>query len=347
MRGAAMTSTPKTINVALQGGGAHGAFTWGVLDRLLEDDRIAIEGISGTSAGAMNGAALAQGWIDGGSEGARRSLDAFWRRMSEFAQLGLVHRTPLDRVFGNWNLDYAPGFLFFDALVRQFSPYQLNPTNYHPLRVLLDDFLEVEKIRACTAVKLFVSATNVRTGKIRVFGNPEISVDALLASACLPYVFQSIVIDGDPYWDGGYMGNPALFPLIYGCESRDILVVEINPLTRDDVPRNAAQIMNRLNEISFNSSLMREMRAIAFVDKLISDPSFEGPAGQVFRRVLVHMIGSGDTMQEFGVSSKMNADLEFLLHLKEIGRARAALWIEENIDAVGERSTLDIAEVFF
>jgi NTE family protein len=339
-------ASPKTVNVALQGGGAHGAFTWGVLDRLLEDDRVAIEGISGTSAGAMNGAALAQGWIDGGSAGARASLDRFWGKMSEYAPLSLVHRTMLDRALGNWNLDYAPGFLVFDALVRQFSPYQLNPGNFHPLRALLEDFLEVDKIRACEAVQLFVSATNVRTGKIRVFGNSEISVDALLASACLPYVFQSIVIDGDAYWDGGYMGNPALFPLIYGCKSRDIVVVEINPLTREGVPRSAAEIVNRMNEISFNSSLMREMRAIGFVDKLIADPTFKPPAGQAYKRVLVHMIGSGETMQEFGVASKFNADLEFLLHLKEIGRARAGLWIEENIDSLGVRSSIDIREVF-
>jgi NTE family protein len=346
MVGRGTPSSPKVINVALQGGGAHGAFTWGVLDRLLEDDRIAIEGISGTSAGAMNGAALAQGWMEGGSQGARAALDSFWLRMSEFARLSLVHRTPIDRILNNWNLDYAPGFLLFDALMRQFSPYQLNPGNFHPLRGLLESFLDVEKIRACEAVKLFVSATNVRTGKIRVFGNSDISVDALLASACLPYVFQSIVIDGDPYWDGGYMGNPALFPLIYKCGSSDILIVEINPLTREGVPRTAAEIMNRMNEISFNSSLMREMRAIYFVDRLVSDPTFKGPDGQTFKKLLVHMIGSGDTMQELGVSSKFNADLEFLLHLKEIGRSRAALWIEENIDALGVRSSIDIREIF-
>jgi len=340
------SGAPKTINVALQGGGAHGAFTWGVLDRLLEDERVAIEGISGTSAGAMNGAALAQGWIDGGSEGARAALDRLWRRISDLAPLSLVHRTALDRALGNWNLDYAPGFLLFDAVTRQFSPYDLNPGNFHPLRLVLDQFIEVEKIRACTAVKLFVSATNVRTGKIRIFRNAEMSVDVLLASACLPQVFQTIVIDDEPYWDGGYMGNPAIFPLIYECDSRDVVVVEINPLTREGVPRTAAEIVNRLNEVSFNSSLMREMRAIAFVDRLIADPTFNPPAGRTFKRVLVHMIGSGETMQQFGVASKFNVDLEFLLSLKEIGRAQAALWIEENIDALGVRSSVDIREVF-
>jgi NTE family protein len=284
--------------------------------------------------------------MEGGSEGARRALDLFWQRMSEYAPYGFVHRTPLDRVLGNWNLDYAPGFLFFDSLVRLFSPYQLNPGNFHPIREVLESFFDVDKVRACTGVKLFISATNVRTGKIRVFQNRDMSVDALLASACLPYVFQSIVIDGDPYWDGGYMGNPAIFPLIYGCDSRDVLIVEINPLTREGVPRTAAEIMNRLNEISFNSSLMREMRAIAFVEKLIEVQETRGKPKKPLKRMLVHMIGSGDTMQELGVSSKFNADMEFLLHLKAIGRARAEAWIEANIDALGERSSVDIRGVF-
>jgi NTE family protein len=336
----------KTINLALQGGGAHGAFTWGVLDRLLEDERIAIEGISGTSAGAMNAAALVQGYMAGGSDGARRSLDEFWQRMSQYAPLGLVHRTPLDRLTGNWNLDYAPGFLYLDGLVRLFSPYQLNPGNFHPIREVLEGFLDVEKVRACTAVKLFVSATNVRTGKIRVFENHEMSVDALLASACLPYVFQALVIDGDPYWDGGYMGNPAIFPLIYGCASRDVLIVEINPLTREGVPRSAAEIMNRLNEISFNSSLMREMRAIAFVEKLVDEQEARGKTVAKLKRMLIHMIGAGDAMEALGVSSKFNADMEFLLHLKAIGRARADAWIEANIAALGERSSIDLRGIF-
>jgi NTE family protein len=334
---------PKTINVALQGGGAHGAFTWGVLDRLLEDERIAIEGISGTSAGAMNGAALAQGWIDGGSEGARAALDRLWRRISDLAPLSLVHRTPLDRALGNWNLDYAPGFLFFDAVTRQFSPYDLNPGNFHPLRVVLDEFIEVDKIRECTAVKLFVSATNVRTGKIRIFKNEEMSVDVLLASACLPQVFQTIVIEGEPYWDGGYMGNPAIFPLIYGCASRDVLVVEINPLTREGVPRSAAEIMNRLNEITFNAALLAELRQVALMNHVLDrapETAFDG-----VRCLHIHMIEAERAMAALGVTSKLNTDMDFLLHLKEVGRRTAERWLAGNFDAIGKRSTLDLKKL--
>jgi len=341
-----MTTKRKTINLALQGGGAHGAFTWGVLDRLLEDDRLAIEGISGTSAGAMNAAALAQGYMAGGAAGARAALDKFWMRLSEFSIFGPVQPGVIDRIMGNFNLDNSPSYLLFDAIQRMFSPYQLNPLNFDPLRTILREEIDIEALRASSQIKLFVSATNVRTGKIRVFENQDLSIDALLASACLPLVFQAIEIDGDPYWDGGYMGNPALFPLIYGCKSQDLLLIEINPIERDGVPKTTTEILNRLNEITFNSSLMREMRAIAFVQKLIDENAVSGSEGDRMKKMHVHMISAEKLVGDLGASSKMNADLRFLTYLKEFGRDSAGKWLDENFAHIGHKSTVDIRARF-
>jgi NTE family protein len=335
----------RPINVALQGGGAHGAFTWGVLDYLLEDDRIDIEGISGTSAGAMNGAMLAQGWIEGGAAGARAALDRFWDMMSRYAPLALVHRTPWDRAIGNWNLDRSVGYAALELMMRIASPYQLNPLNWHPLRDVLGEVFDIDKVRACTQIKLFVSATNVATGKIRIFENKDISLDALIASGCLPFLFQAPIIDGEPYWDGGYMGNPALFPLIYGCASSDILIVEINPLTREGVPATATEINNRVNEIGMNSSLMREARAIHFVRRLKREPN-AGAMLRGMKDVNLHMIAAGERMIELGISSKFNVDRDFLLYLKALGRDAASEWVEQNFAAIGERSSVDVEKVF-
>ena len=335
--------TARPLNLALQGGGAHGAFTWGVLDRLLQDDRIVIEGVSGTSAGAMNAAVLVQGYEEGGRDGARAALDGFWHRISALSHLAPVQRNPFEVFFGNWNLDHSPGYLWLDAISRMMSPYQFNPLNINPLRDVLDDAVDAPRLSASTAVKLFVSATNVRSGKVRVFENREVTVDALLASACLPFLFQAVEIDGEAYWDGGYMGNPALFPLIYGCDSPDIAIVQINPLYRDDVPKTAAGIANRVNEISFNSTLMREMRAIAFVRKLIED---EGLDPAKYKRVNMHLIGDEADMKELGVSSKLNADWAFLQHLKAIGTRTADRWLDMHFERIGIDSTCDIPSVF-
>jgi NTE family protein len=339
-------SEARRINLALQGGGAHGAFTWGVLDRLLEDERIHIEGISGTSAGAMNGAVMIEGFLEGGRAAARAALDNFWHRLSSYAAFGPIQLMPWDRLNSNWNLDQSPGYLWLDAILRVFSPYQFNPTNLNPLRDLLVETIDIDKVRACQGMKLFVCATNVRTGKIRIFDNRDVTIDALLASACLPMLFQSVIIEGDAYWDGGYMGNPPIFPLIYECECRDVVIVEVNPLTREGVPRTATEIINRVNEISFNSSLMREMRAIAFVTKLIEDETVDGSGVARLKKMLIHHISPGDTMEKLGVASKYNADFEFLLSLKRLGRERTTAWLAENFDALGERSSIDIREVF-
>jgi NTE family protein len=258
----------KTVNLALQGGGAHGAFTWGVLDRLLEDERIVLDGVSATSAGAMNGAALIYGLADGGRDGARELLRRFWQRISESARYTIFQPTPFDRMFGKHDLDHSPAYQAFDFMTRLLSPYQLNPTDANPLRDLLVELIDFERLQHVTTVKLYVCATNARTGKIRVFQPEEICADVLLASSCLPALFRAVEIDGEAYWDGGYMGNPAMFPLLYGCKASDIVLVEINPIRIDEVPTTARAIMDRVNDISFNATMMREMRTIAFVTQL-------------------------------------------------------------------------------
>jgi NTE family protein len=337
----------KTINLALQGGGSHGAFTWGVLDRLLEEERLDIEGISGTSAGAMNAAILAQGFVTrGGRQGAREELEIFWRRISDLARFSPVHRSAFDRVLGNWNIDGSPGAMWLDLVERVFSPYQLNPMNLNPLRDLLTDHLDIAAIQACDALKIFVCATNVESGHARVFRRHEVTLDALLASVCLPFTFQAVEIDGVPYWDGGYMGNPVIFPLIYYCDSRDVAIVQINPLVRKGTPRSATEIANRLNEISFNSALIAEMRAIAFVQRLVEGKHLRGKAVARLKHMHIHMIGNEEKMRALGVTSKMNADLDFLLYLKELGRTTAEEWLKANWDAIGERSSLDIRATF-
>ncbi len=332
-------SATKTINLALQGGGAHGAFAWGVLDRLLEDERIDFEGISATSAGAANAAVLAYGLTVGGREGARKALKMFWRRIARSAIFSPLQPSPWDRLTHNHGLESSPAFLAFDVLSRLFSPYQLNPLNINPLKSVLEQVVDFERLRKDCAVKLFLSATNVRTCKVKVFTGDEISVDAVLASACLPFMFQAVEIEGEHYWDGGYMGNPAIFPLIYHCDSADVVVVHINPAERPEVPKTARDIMNRINEISFNSSLMREMRAISFVTKLVEDGKLrEGDA----KHMMLHAIEADDVMRGLGVASKLNADWEFLMHLRDIGRERAEAWLEASFDKLGVESSVDI-----
>ncbi|NWG90991.1 MAG: patatin-like phospholipase family protein [Parvularculaceae bacterium] len=330
----------KSVNLALQGGGAHGAFGWGVLDRLLEDERIAFDGVSATSAGAMNAALLAYGLAVGGRDGAKSALANFWRKIASLSLFSPLQPTLFDRILHNHSLEMSPAFMMFDIMSRIYSPYELNPFNHNPLRKALEDAVDFERLRKESPVRLFLSATNVRQGKVRVFKTSEITADAVLASACLPFLFQAVEIEGEPYWDGGYMGNPALFPLIYECDSRDIIVIHINPIMRSETPKSARDILNRINEISFNSSLMREMRAISFVTRLIDDQAVD--VGSM-KRMLIHSIEAEEFMRKLGVSSKLNSDWEFLTHLRDVGRVSAAKWIEENYDDIGTRSTVDIA----
>ena len=330
----------KMVNLALQGGGAHGAFTWGVLDRLLDEDRLGFEGVVATSAGAMNAAVLAYGLSLGGRRGAQNALENFWRRVSHAAAFGPLQPMPWEKWTGSKSLENSPAFLVFDMITRVMSPYQFNPFNYNPLRNVLEQSIDVDALRmAMCPLKINVCATNVRTGKVKVFSNDEISIDAIMASACLPFLFQAVEIDGEAYWDGGYMGNPAIFPLIYSCESPDIVIVHINPIERMDLPKSAFDILNRINEISFNSSLLREMRAIAFVTKLIDR---EITCDLDLKRVFVHGIADDEIMQSLSAASKLNADWEALTDLRDRGRTSADEWLKTNYDAIGNRSSVDI-----
>lgn len=341
------TTKTKTINLALQGGGAHGAFTWGVLDRLLEeDDHLKIEGISGTSAGAMNGAALLQGYAQGGAAGAKKALELYWRGVGSMASFELPRRTLFDQMVGNWNIDNSPFSAMTDVMQRMFSPYQTNPFNLNPLRDMVERSIDVDAIKACGHIKFFVSATNVETGHARVFEKHELSVDVLMASACLPFAFQAVTIDGAPYWDGGYVGNPALFPLIYNCVSPDIMVVQINPLMRRGVPESATDILNRLNEITFNASLVAEMRAIAFVQRLIDEDHLKNPETHRLKRMNMHVVEADDEIRTLGAASKYNIQTDFLLHLHSVGRNAADAWLRSNWDKIGVESTVDIHKVY-
>ncbi|MET1027146.1 MAG: patatin-like phospholipase family protein [Dongiaceae bacterium] len=344
-RGSRQLSTAvRRLNLALQGGGAHGAFTWGVLDRLLEDERLEFEGISATSAGAMNAAVLVYGYQQGGRESARQALDQFWRRIARAAELSPLRATWWDRLTGNRALENSPAFQWLDVVSRLLSPYQLNPLNWNPLRDVLAASVDFDELCAKQMpIKLFLSATNVRSGKVKVFSGKEISADAVLASGCLPFIFQAVEIDGEHYWDGGYMGNPALFPLIYNCDAPDVLVVHINPMRREELPVTAGEIMNRINEISFNSSLMREMRAIGFVTRLIDE---QRGGARDLKRLYIHSISAEAVMQHLSALSKLNADWDFLQELKEAGRAQAAAWLEAHFDAIGRQSTVDIAGTY-
>jgi len=322
----------RPISLALQGGGAHGAYTWGVLDRLSEDETLDIAAISATSAGAMNAVAYAAGLSKGGPEGARRELESLWRRISEAsAALG---------AFG------PAGFAFATALQSIASPYDLNPFNYNPLRRLVEDEIDFAAVQA-SGLKLFVSATNVETGRARVFSKGEINVDAVLASACLPQSFQAVEIDGTPYWDGGYMGNPSLFPLIYSGAPRDVLLVILNPLTRPGTPKRAGEIQERLNEISFNASLIGELRAIAFVQRLIDDGMLKEPMMKKYRRLNIHAIRGGQDLNGYGLASKYDTRWRLLTELRDLGRAEADRWLRECAVHVGTNtSSFDIRKEF-
>ena len=330
----------KPINIALQGGGSHGAFTWGVLDRLLEDGRLDFAAISGTSAGAMNAVALADGFSRGGREGAREKLALFWRAVARKGRFSPVQRTPWDMLWGNWSVEHTPGYQWFDALSRVLSPYAVNPLNHNPLRDVVEAEIDFERVRACAGPKLFVSATNVETGQLRVFETQEITPDVVMASACLPRMFQAVEIDGTPYWDGGYGGNPALYPFFYATPVEDVLLVQINPVLRQGAPRSAREIQNRIDEITFNAGLMREFRAIAFVNELIASGRIDAAH---YRNIRMHRIDADEALEDLSASSKINAEWAFLEYLRDLGRSAAEDWLAESFDAVGKKATLDIS----
>lgn len=335
----------KRINLALQGGGAHGAFTWGVLDRLLEDERVEVAAISGTSAGALNGAAFKAGWLSDGRAGAKAQLDWLWTRMGALQDLRMpgwmAAGLPMPGTLST-ALEMSPGFLLADAATRVVSPYAYGPFYANPLRPVVTAF-EYDKVCARTGPVLHVCATNVHSGKIRVFSGEDISTEAILASACLPTLFQAVEIDDAHYWDGGYTGNPALFPLFDPDLPDDVVVVNINPLERPEVPRSAQDIQNRINEISFNSSLLRELRAIRFAQRLLTSGALEAGA---MKHVLVHMIADDELMRELSVATKLVPSPYILGLLKEAGRRACGQFLETHFDDLGIRDSVDMQAMF-
>jgi NTE family protein len=328
---------PLRIDLALQGGGAHGAFTWGVLDRLLEEANIRIEGISGTSAGAMNAAVLADGYAEGGADGARAALEKFWRRISDAALFSPFQRGPLDILLGRWTLDHSPAFITMDLIARLISPYDLNPGGFNPLREVLAECVHFDRL-VKGPIKLFVNATNVRTGRGRIFRNPEITPDVLLASACLPQLFQAIEIDGEAYWDGGYSGNPSIMPLVLECTSSDTILVPINPIERPGTPRSAREILDRINEVAFNAVTLKELKMIALLRQVVDPGKSEGA---LWGKMRIHAVNNPTTVN-LGYSSKLNAEWAFLSMLRDEGRRSADEFLKTSKKHIGRKSSVDL-----
>lgn len=351
-----------SIDLALQGGGAHGAFTWGVLDRLLDDKDWTCGAISGASAGAMNAVVMADGLLDGGPSGAQRALWGFWKRISRAARSYAVASNPFHSLFLPSGMG-AAGWTAYSALAvsaeiwsamsravsRTLSPYQFNPLNLNPLSSLLDESVDFERLRKAKAIRLFISATNVRTGGIRVFRNRELSARVVMASSCLPQLFQAVEIDGEAYWDGGYVGNPALLPLIAESAPEDLLIIQLNPPIRNERPRTVDAIAGRLNEITFNTSLVKELRGVALLKQALE----EEPVDHVFRHPLfgrvralrLHRIAADETAFQLGVKSKLDPEWEFLMRLHGLGVRAADAWLKEHGADLGKRSTLDLDAV--
>ncbi|MCA0199124.1 MAG: patatin-like phospholipase family protein [Proteobacteria bacterium] len=328
---------PLLIDLALQGGGAHGAFTWGVLDRLLEEDWLVINGISGTSAGAMNAAVLVDGYAAGGPAGAREALERFWRTVSDAARFSPFQRGPLDVLLGRWSLQGSPLYIGLDLMSRLYSPYDINPLGLNPLQDILDQTIDFERL-AQAPIRLFITATNVRTGRGRVFRNADICPEALLASACLPTMYQAVEVDGEYYWDGGFAGNPTITPLVRECDSDDTILVAINPIERPELPRSARDILNRINEVSFNTGLLKELRMIAMLRQVVDPGHSEGAR---WARMRVHLIGN-DAALELDSSSKLNAEWAFLQMLRGRGRAAAEAFLARDGHSLGRRSSVDL-----
>jgi NTE family protein len=317
-----------------------------VLDRLIRDRRIFIDGVSGTSAGAINGVVFADGFIKGGRQGAIDSLHTLWKEISNRAVLmpgNSMMPWFMQEGASRWNVDNSPAYMLGDFITRMFSPYQINPMDLNPLRDILSDLIDFEALRRRTDIKLFVAATNVRTCKLKVFQTADMHVETLLASACLPLVFQAVEFQGEHYWDGGYLANPAISPLIHDCDSKDVVIVQINPMNRPELPTTAREILNRINEVSFNSTLAREMSGITTISKLIDQGKLRDTP---FHHVNFHMIAAEDEMSRLGASSKFNADWEFLRYLYDLGVATTEEWLTENCARIGIESTLDMVKTY-
>ncbi len=334
---------PVSVNLALQGGGAHGAFTWGVLDRLLEDERLEIEGLSGASAGAMNAAVLASGWLHGGRDGARQALHGFWQQVSKSCRVGPLRAGPLEYLVNGWNRDWSPGYLMVSAITKVASPYQFNPSGFNPMLALLEERIDFDALRRSRRLKLFIAVTNVHTGRLRVLRNPELSAQALLASSCLPLLFHAVKLGDEYYWDGGYTANPPLFPLMFECDSKDIVLVQLEPSRRESVPTRLPEIVDRANEIAFNANLMRELQLLAMLEHGSSLFPMPRRLGRPAKRLHVHHVEAAGAMDGMGRTSRINAEWGFLLHLRDLGRQRAQRWLERHGAALGQRSSMDLS----
>jgi NTE family protein len=331
----------KAINLALQGGGAHGAFTWGVLDQLLEDGRLEIEGISGASAGALNAVMLADGLTRGGPDEARQRLADFWRAVSHDGHLPDLQRNVVERLFPFLQREG----LWLGAMSRMLSPYDLNPLNINPLRELVERFVDFAAIRADRGLELFISATNVQTGELRVFTRPEITPEVVMASAALPLLFRAVEIDGVPYWDGGYSGNPAVIPFLRATATEDVLIVQINPRERRKVPTRQREIMSRVNEINFNASLLSELRGVAFVNRLIDEGRLpRGMRQGEFRRLKLHRIVMEELSDTPSTRDTLKTDYEYFETLRKLGQRATRRFLDAHFDDIGRRSTIDLAE---
>ena len=335
-----MTMTTRRITLALQGGGAHGAFTWGVLDRLLDDEALDIRGISGASAGAMNAGVLACSLVHG-REHAKEMLTEFWRAISKkgAAAFNPYQSTPFHDISKTWNMDWSPVSIWMDVMAQFVSPYQLNPLDDHPLRDVLEQHLTLETLRKKEAVNLFVSATNVLTNHLKIFDKSDLTVESFLASACLPQLHRAVEIGGEYFWDGGFTGNPVLKPLIRQCDADDIIIVQLNPMERSELPITSRDIVDRLNEVTMNATLMRELGSIATITKLIEKGELKSAD---YRPIQLHCIADPAVMGPLGVSSKNNTAWNFLTYLKDAGRDCADAWLKQNRRHIGKTSTLDL-----
>jgi NTE family protein len=340
-----MSKDIKKVGMALQGGGAHGAFTWGVLDRLLEVEEIVADAMCGTSAGAVNAVVCAYGLHIGGPVKAKELLEQLWNKIalsgSAFLKPGLI-----DKYFGNGDIYNSPGYIWFNSISQFMSPYNFNPFNYNPLRDILNELVDFEELHIYNKKKLFICATNVKTNRARIFTNKDLTVDSVLASACLPFIFQAVEIDKEYYWDGGYMGNPPIFPLITNTNNRDVVLIKINSININSVPTTARDIADRVNEISFNSSLINEMKLIHYRNELLRNGILKVD-NKNNREIFVHTISGYDALSQLSYSSKMNTSWEFLLQLKQKGREAADRWLEKDFKEVGVKSTFDVEEHFF
>jgi NTE family protein len=337
--------TTKHVGLALQGGGAHGAFTWGVLDRLLETKEIVADTICGTSAGAVNAVAVAYGLHTGGPQKAKEILENIWKKISMSGSF-MFKPGMWDKYMGSGDIYNSPGYMWFNTMIQFYSPYNFNPFNFNPLRDILNEYIDFEELQMYNRKKLFICATNVKTNRARIFTNKEITVDAVLASTCLPFLYQAVEIEGEHYWDGGYMGNPPIFPMISETNIRDILLIKINSINISGVPKTARDIADRVNEISFNSSLINEMKMIHYRNELIRNgilPQDE----QTNREIYIHTISGYNALSQLNYSSKMNTSWDFLLDLRDKGRETANQWLDSDFGNVGHKSTFDVEEHFF